>query len=282
MPYPHRDVPATWPAQRPLAVPISIMLEGWADDTAPGIGPMGNPLKAGVLDRQAISWAEYGAKVGAWRILDLLDRHQARAVFYVSGVVAERYPDLLAAIVQQGHVVAGHSWSQHMIPAYLSEAEERQDIARCTEVLTQASGSRPMGWISPRCTPSQSTAQLLAEAGYAWHADTFDSDVPYVLDTPAGPITAMPFTMEINDMPLSVRYGNEPQAYTRALARVLDNWGLLGTPACLDMTLHAHVYGRPAGAIEFIHAIDLVRRHEQVAWLTHHAELSDMMATQVR
>lgn len=282
MSFPHLEVPATWPAQRPLAVPISIMLEGWADGSAPGIGPMGNPLKAGVLDTQAVSWAEYGAKVGAWRMLDVLDRHQARAVFYVSGIVAERYPDLLAAITQQGHVVAGHSWTQGTIPAYLSPEEERRDIARCTDILTQTSGSRPRGWISPRCTPSAVTSQLLVEAVYAWHADTFDADVPYRKDTPAGPIVAMPFTMDINDMPLSVRYGNVPEAYTQALARVLDNWGLLGTPACLDMTLHAHVFGRPAGAIEFIHAIDLVRRHEQVAWLTHHAELSDMMAAQLR
>ena len=67
------------------------MLEGWSDDSAPGIGPMGNPPKAGVLDLQARSWAEYGPKVGAWRLLDML-RADVRAVFYVSGILAERYP----------------------------------------------------------------------------------------------------------------------------------------------------------------------------------------------
>jgi len=35
---------------RPLALSVSVMLEGWTDDSAPGIGPMGNPLKSGVLD----------------------------------------------------------------------------------------------------------------------------------------------------------------------------------------------------------------------------------------
>ena len=29
---------------RPLAISVSVMLEGWTDDSAPGIGPMGNPL----------------------------------------------------------------------------------------------------------------------------------------------------------------------------------------------------------------------------------------------
>ncbi len=37
---------------------------------------MGNPLKSGVADLQALSWAEYGPKVGATRLLDLLDRER--------------------------------------------------------------------------------------------------------------------------------------------------------------------------------------------------------------
>ena len=127
--------PHGWPAGRPLAISVSVMLEGWAEGGAPGIGPMGNPLKPGVTDLQALSWAEYGPKVGAWRLLDLLDREQARAVFYTSGVVAERYPDLPAAIAARGHAVAAHGWSQGTLPAYLTEDAERDDIARCVEVL---------------------------------------------------------------------------------------------------------------------------------------------------
>jgi hypothetical protein len=73
--------PKAWPSATPLAVSVSVMLEGWAAPDAPGIGPMGNPLKPGVVDLQARSWAEYGAKVGAWRLLDLLDREGVRAVF---------------------------------------------------------------------------------------------------------------------------------------------------------------------------------------------------------
>src|SRR5258706_5495553 len=99
---PARGVPAGWPADKPLALSINIMLEGWTDDAAPGIGPMGNPLKAGVLDLQARSWAEYGPKTGAWRILDLLAAAEVRAVWYVNGIVADRYPALIQAIADQG------------------------------------------------------------------------------------------------------------------------------------------------------------------------------------
>src|SRR5471030_560460 len=89
-----------WPSDRPLAVSVAVMLEGWQAPDAPGIGPMGNPLKPGTIDLQARSWADYGAKVGAWRLLDLLDQEETKAVFYTSGVVAELFPALPAAIAR--------------------------------------------------------------------------------------------------------------------------------------------------------------------------------------
>jgi peptidoglycan/xylan/chitin deacetylase (PgdA/CDA1 family) len=275
---PGTAAPPHWPVSQPLAICVNVMLEGWAEGSAPGIGPMGNPLKAGVADLQALSWAEYGPRVGAWRLLDLLDRERVRAVFYTSGVVAERYPDLTAAIAARGHAVAAHGWSQGTLPAYLTEDAERDDIARCVSVLRGATGHHPGGWLSPRCTPSEATSRLLARAGFRWHADLFDADLPYRIDTPDGPLVGMPFTMEVNDMPLYVRYGNEPDAFTRTLARIVEGWQRLGSPAaCLDITVHAHVFGRPYGAIALLDSLDLVRRSSQ-CWLTDHARLAEAAA----
>jgi peptidoglycan/xylan/chitin deacetylase (PgdA/CDA1 family) len=272
-------IPAGWPAGRPLAVSVSVMLEGWAEGSAPGIGPMGNPLKPGVPDLQALSWAEYGPKVGTHRLLDLLDRNGAQAVFYTSGVVAERYPALPAAIAARGHAVAAHGWGQGTLPPYLTPEAERDDIACCVDVLTRTAGSAPRGWLSPRCTPSTVTSQLLAAAGFHWHADMFDADLPYRIDTTDGALIGMPFTMEVNDMPLYVRYGNEPDAFTRTLERIVEGWPALGNPfACLDITVHAHVFGRPYGAIAFLDSLALVQRNES-CWLTNHAELAALFAS---
>ena len=177
------QVPQGWPEGRPLAVSVSVMLEGWAAPDAPGLGPMGNPLKLGTVDLQARSWADYGAKVGAWRLLDLLAQEDAQAVFYTSGVVAERFPALPKAIAQRGHVVAAHGWSQGTLPAYLTPEQESADIARCVEAVEATSGRAPQGWLSPRCTPSASTSELLAGHGFRWHAEMFDRDLPYRIET---------------------------------------------------------------------------------------------------
>ena len=265
--------PSSW--TRPLAISVSVMLEGWTDDSAPGIGPMGNPLKAGVLDLQARSWAEYGPKVGAWRLLDILQRLDVRSVFYVSGILAERYPELMKAIVAGGHGVAAHGWGQNIIPSYQSDEEEARDLERCLKAIGTAAGQRPMGWLSPRCTPSNRTSALLAKSGFDWHADFFDSDLPYRHETANGAIAAVPFTMEVNDMPLYVRYGAEPEAFTRILERIVGSWPRLGRPAgCLDITVHAHVFGRPFGAIEFMNCLEAARRYEEWAWLTDHRRLA--------
>ena len=267
--------PSNW--TRPLAISVSVMLEGWTDDSAPGIGPMGNPLKAGVLDLQARSWADYGPKVGAWRLLDILQKLDVRSVFYVSGLLAERYPDLMKAIVAGGHAVAAHGWGQNIIPSYQTDEEEARDLERCVKAIAAATAQRPTGWLSPRCTPSARTSALLAKAGFDWHADFFDSDLPYRHETPNGPISAVPFTMEVNDMPLYVRYGAEPEAFTRILERIVGNWPRLGRPAgCLDITVHAHVFGRPFGAIEFLNCLEAARRYEEWAWLTDHRRLAGL------
>jgi peptidoglycan/xylan/chitin deacetylase (PgdA/CDA1 family) len=271
-------VPAGWPKEQPLAISVAVMLEGWAAPDAPGIGPMGNPLRPGTVDLQARSWAEYGAKTGAWRLLDLLNQEGVRAVFYTSGVVAEHYPDLMAAIARRGHVVAAHGWSQGTLPAYLSEEAEEADIARCVEVLTATTGAHPGGWLSPRCTPSAHTSRLLAKAGFRWHAEMFDTDLPYTLKTESGPLLGVPFTMEVNDMPLYVRYGNEPDAFTRTLEKIVAGWPRLGAPrACLDLTIHAHVFGRPYGALALLDSLAVIRRHSW-CWLTDHAHLTDVYA----
>jgi len=277
---PAPTLPGGWPAGKSLAVSVSVMLEGWTDDAAPGVGPMGNVLKPGVLDLQARSWAEYGAREGAWRLLDVLDSAGVKAVFYVSGILAERNHALMQAISLAGHVVAAHGWSQHIIPATQSIEDERTDLLRCIQALHASSGQRPRGWLSPRCTPSAHTTALLAEAGMGWHCEFFDEDLPRLITTPHGGIVAVPFTMEVNDFPHAVRYGNDPASFSAILGEILTGWPSIATrPACLDVTVHAHVYGRPFGALALRAALDLLKapQHDFVH-LTDHDTLAALYA----
>jgi peptidoglycan/xylan/chitin deacetylase (PgdA/CDA1 family) len=270
-------LPRAWPTGRSIAISVNVMLEQWADDAAPGLGPMGKPLKPGVIDTQARSWAAYGPRVGAWRILDLLAETKTEAVFYASGMLAERHADLIRAVRDAGHTVAAHGWTQDILPVYQAPADELRDLQRSAAAIARAAGDRPMGFLSPRCTPSAATASLLVDEGILWHADYFDADLPYELRPHGGSLVAIPFSIEVNDLPLSIRYGNEPDAFASALISVLEEGGRPGTrPACADMTVHAHIFGRPAGIGAFRRAIGAVRDHADTAFLTTHAHLARM------
>ena len=97
------------------------------------------------------------------------------------------------------------------------------------------------------------------------------------MNTSKGPLAIVPFTMEINDLPLYMRFGNPPEVYTATLKRIVDNYTSIGSPpAVLDITAHAHVFGRPFGAIEIKAAIDIVKDLDWV-WMTTHQELAGLV-----
>lgn len=238
-----------WPGGRHVAVVFNVALEGWSNGKAPGIGPMGNPLPAGIFDTNALSWGQYGPVRGIERLLGVLARTKVRGSVMVSGVFAERVPQTVRAIAEAGHEIVAHAYAQEIIPAKFSADEDRAHIAKTTELLTSATGKRPLGWISPRGTPGPDTARLLLEAGFQWQGDVFDDDRPYLQTFERGSILAIPLSMEINDLPHAMRFGRSPRQFVElfddALAAALtDRQGA----TIVDVTAHCHCYGRPAGA----------------------------------
>lgn len=263
-----------WPGGRSVAIVFNVAFEGWSGGRAPGLGPMGNPLPAGVFDTNALSWGGYGAVRGGTRLLRVLDRVGVRASWMVSAVLAEQVPDTVRAVAEAGHEIVAHGYGQEIIPAMLDLAADRANIERSTELLTAVAGLAPVGWISPRGTPGQHTARLLHEAGYVWHGDVFDDDRPYLLDFPGGPLIGIPLTMEVNDLPHAMRYGRSPRQFVETFEDALA--GALADPAeavLIDVTAHAHCYGRPHGAGAYQAIATQVGARDDV-WVATRAEIA--------
>lgn len=240
-----------WPGGRQLAVMVGVAYEAWSDGKAPGIGPMGNPLPAGYVDTNALAWAEYGTHRGLERLLRVLERRQVRATVMINGVLGERAPQRVLAVHTAGHDIAAHSWAMDVMPTMLSAAQERDNIARTTQALADVTGEPPRGWISPRGTPSLHTARCVAEAGYAWHLDLLDEDLPTVLHFGERQLVELPAGMHVNDVPLHVRYGHPPQTLASVFETALQAMRGDELALTLDVIVHAHVFGRPVGAAVF-------------------------------
>lgn len=257
-----------------MAVLFNIAFEGWAPGTAPSIGPMGNPLPRGVFDTQAASWAAYGHKQGIWRLIKALSGTETRATVFASGCLAELALDALRVVAEEGHEIAAHGYSQHLIPALMDEDEESRLMEKTIALITGAIGTKPSGWLSPRGTPSSETARLAAEQGLVWFGDVFDTDAPYSITTSAGPIVAIPLKMEVNDLPHHVRYGHSPRSFLEAFHDTFTAMHSAGGDGSyLDVTVHAHVFGRPHGAWTFREIAEHVAGFSDV-WVPTRLELA--------
>jgi peptidoglycan/xylan/chitin deacetylase (PgdA/CDA1 family) len=263
-----------WPNGKRIAVVFNVCLEAWSDGKAPGISPMGNPLPAGVLDTMAISWAAYGVEVGIHRLMDGFQRHGAKASVMVNAIVAERAPQTVKAVADRGHEVFSHSYAMDVIPALLSDEDERKNIERCTKLLEQASGRKIVGWLSPRGTSKTTTPQLLAEAGYRWYGDVFNTDLPYVVSHGNKRIVAIPLSYDVNDMP-SMKYGHPPRMMLDSFSEVIDI-ARAGKDELriIDVTAHAHIFGHHRGAHYYDQIVGKAMSSPDI-WVGTRAEIAE-------
>ena len=68
------------------------------------------------------------------RLLDILERHQARATFFLVGETANQRPDLVGRVAQIGHAIGNHSWDHPSFP-YIPGKERRAQIRACQKAL---------------------------------------------------------------------------------------------------------------------------------------------------
>ena len=263
-----------WPGGKRVAIIFNIAYEAWSDGQAPGIGPMGNVLKPGYFDTNAHSWASFGLVRGIHRLLDIAGKHGIRTSVMVNGVICERDPATVRRIAELGHEIVNHSWGMDVIPVYFDEAGERANLKRNHEILIRTAGVAPTGWISPRGTGSPISSRLLAEAGYHHHGDVNDDDRPYVMDFGGKRIVGIPLTMDVNDLPTLIRYGQGARqvldTFNDTLAAMRERETV---PLMLDVTAHTHVMGRPAAAWVYDEIMAIVKRTPDV-WVCTREEMA--------
>src|SRR5215204_632201 len=130
-------------------------------------------------------------------ILDLLDELDARATFFVLGMTAERYPDLVQSIPAKGHELACHGYAHRRVPTQ-SRDEFRDDVERCAALLEELSGRRPLGYRAPAFSISRDTPwayDVLAELGFRYDSSQHDNRrIPNRIE----PASAAPYRIELS------------------------------------------------------------------------------------
>lgn len=130
---------------------------------------------AGVVSRE--SWDEYPCRVveNCRRLLDILDRYQAKATFFVLGWVADRFPAIVFEIRNRGHELACHSFWHRKVNS-LSPAQFRADTREACDVIEQAASVRVSGYRAPTwsiTTGSLWAFDILAEEGFEYDSSIY-------------------------------------------------------------------------------------------------------------
>ena len=105
-----------------------------------------------------LSQGTYGAKVAVPLVLDLLDRLDLPATFFVPGRVAERYPQRVEEILAAGHEVGHHGYT-HTSPTRSRPEQEEAELAEGPRGARPALGADVVGYRSPSWDFSPSHAR---------------------------------------------------------------------------------------------------------------------------
>jgi polysaccharide deacetylase family protein (PEP-CTERM system associated) len=79
------------------------------------------------------------------RILDIFEKRGVKATFFTLGWVAERYPDLIHRIVNDGHELACHGY-EHIRVTEQTPAQFRADVSKSKKILEDLSGREVKGY----------------------------------------------------------------------------------------------------------------------------------------
>ncbi len=266
-PWPERR-PYDWPGGRKLAVYLGVNLEhfafgeGLGAELAPG-GPQPDVLN--------FAWRDYGNRVGAWRLIELLEEAGFPATVLLNSAMYDYAPSLVAAHRARGDEIAGHGRTNSERQSVLPEAEERALIAESTAAIVTHEGQAPRGWLSPWIAESHITPDLLAEAGYAYSLNWAADDAPVWKRTRAGRLLAIPYPQEVNDIPSIVGRKDSAEQFAEMIIDDFDerlHQTRDGLPQVMGVALHPYLVGQPYRLRQLRRALMHLAAHRDVVWVT--------------
>ena len=234
-----------------------------------GVSPWLNRDPESINRPSALSRAEFGPNVGVFRILDLLEKYNIPASFFVPGYIAERNEETVKEIVRRGHEV-GHHGYMHEPPATLEPDEEAAILDKGIQILEGITGQRPLGYRSPSWELTQHSLGFMAERGFVYDSSLMGHDQPYFVDSPNGRLVEIPIDWALDDAHYyAFNRGagsmNTPEDVYKAWEWEFD--GAYEYGSAFILTMHPQVTGRLAKLMVLERIIKYVKSHSNVEFM---------------
>jgi allantoinase len=268
--FPYRAIvdhpPVKWPGEARVAVWVIPNIEHFHID-APGPMP----------DIRNHSRRDYGNRVGVWRLMETLAKHDVKGTVALNGEVGKYYPRIMEEAVRLDWELMGHGLTNSRLLTEMQPDEEEATINEVRSII-ESHGRKMMGWLGPGLSETWHTLDFLKKAGCSYLADWVNDDLPYRMNNG---LYSIPYSIELNDMPLF----NMPSiANDEFLKRICDAFDTLYEEGAqggrvMGLALHPFLIGTPGRIKVLDKALAYMRSHDQV-WFARGAEIIEAYRSQ--
>lgn len=154
---------------------------------------------------------DYGNRVAFWRMLEVFDQYRVRATASLNQAVLDHFPEVKEAMLTRDWGFMSHGLYNSRFYNELAVDEERDVIRYLIDQFRRHTGRDLKGILTPAISMSEHTPDLLAEAGFIYHADWLHDDQPFPLRVRTGKLISMPYGIDVEDG--NAFFWNYPPAY---------------------------------------------------------------------
>jgi peptidoglycan/xylan/chitin deacetylase (PgdA/CDA1 family) len=267
-PLPDRQT-GTWPNGAQLAVVVCVGVEsyrfgdGHTEDVLPGVP---------APDLVNTAWRDYGNRVGAFRIFELLRGLGIPPAVLLNTDVYDEAPAVMAAARRAGAEIVGHGRSNSDSLSGMTPDAERAYLTDVADRIRAEEGVAPGGWSSPWLSHTSATLALLAETGYRYLLDLRLDDQPVWLTTESGPLLAIPYNAELNDSSTMIGRLASAREFEEMIVDEFAELSATQHPLVMSIVLHSFITGVPFRLRAVARALERIAAADGV-WLTTPREI---------
>jgi allantoinase len=252
--------PIKWPNGARLAFMICPNIEYFHIDKPLSRGP-----SKYLPDLQAYCLRDYGSRVGVFRLMDVLDKHDIRATVMLNGEVCERHSDIIEEGKKRNWEWCGHGMTNNLRMSDYTSEEEAEMIRQVKEKITAAVGVAPKGWLGPGLSETFNTPDYLAAEGFEYVCDWGCDDQPIPMRVKSGRLLALPYQQGLTDM-IYMSQNHTPEQYLKMVQDQFDTLYQESKTIARVMILSVHPYisGLPFRIKYLDKALQYIRSHDEV------------------
>lgn len=267
-----RRKPFRWPNGARIALMVAPNIECFhIDKVIPGAANSYLPDVTGYALR------DYGARIGVFRLMEILDKHGIQASVLLNADVCVHYPAIIEEGNKRNWEWLGHGMTNNLRMTQYAADEERAVVRQIRETITTGTGKAPRGWLGPGGgDESPHTLDHLAAEGFDYVCDWGFDDQPMTLRVQSGRMIAIPYQQGLNDIRVMFQGGHTPKDWCEMVCDQFDTLYAEGATLGRVMTipLHPFVIGL-AFRIKYLDkALNYICARDDV-WKATGAEIAD-------